>query len=115
MHSGLILRATSALDAQSETLVNNAVKKITSTRSLTTILVAHRLSTLKTADEIIYMQDGRVAERGTYEQLAREGTLFWEMVRSQMLGTVPSAMPTASLEQKEQSKKEEEEAQKSSY
>ena len=79
--------ATSTLDAQSETLVNNAVKAITSSRSLTTILIAHRLSTLKTADEIIYMQDGRVAERGTYEELAREGTLFWEMVRSQMLGT----------------------------
>lgn len=79
--------ATSALDAASETLVNDAVKRITATNDLTTILIAHRLSTLKTADEIVFMEDGRVVERGTYEELAQEGTAFWRMVRSQLLGT----------------------------
>lgn len=79
--------ATSALDAASETLVNEAVKKITSTNSLTTILIAHRLSTLKTANEIIFMKDGKICERGTYEELARDGTQFFDMIRTQMLGT----------------------------
>lgn len=74
--------ATSALDAASETLVNQAVKRITESNSLMTILIAHRLSTLKTADEIVFMQDGKVVERGTYEELAREGTKFWEMGES---------------------------------
>lgn len=73
--------ATSALDAASETLVNQAVKRITDSNSLMTILIAHRLSTLKTADEIVFMQDGKVVERGTYEELAREGTQFWQMGR----------------------------------
>ena len=81
------------MDAASETLVNQAVRKINSTQSITTILIAHRLSTLKTADEIIFMQDGRVAERGTYEELAREGTAFWHMVRSQGIGMMPSELP----------------------
>lgn len=92
-------RATSALDAASETLVNEAVRNITSSHSLTTILIAHRLSTLKTADEIAFMQNGRVVERGTYEELAREGTEFWNSVRSQMLGT--TVLPVAGKEAKE--------------
>lgn len=46
-------RATSALDGASEALVNEAVRKVTASRSLTTILIAHRLSTLRTADRII--------------------------------------------------------------
>lgn len=99
------------MDAASETLVNEAVRKISSTESITTILVAHRLSTLKTADEIIYMQDGKVAERGTYEELAREGTQFWYMVRSQMLGVVtPSASASSSSSEGEQQEDKKEDA-----
>jgi ATP-binding cassette subfamily B (MDR/TAP) protein 10 len=98
--------ATSALDAASETLVNQAVKRITSTNSLTTILIAHRLSTLKTADEIVFMEDGKVAERGTYEELAREGSRFWTMVRSQMLGTATGTTtgPASESNNKEEEK-----------
>jgi ABC-type multidrug transport system fused ATPase/permease subunit len=93
-------RATSALDAASETLVNEAVRNITSSHSLTTILIAHRLSTLKTADEIAFMQNGQVVERGTYEELAREGTEFWNSVRSQMLGTTISPAVNTVQEEK---------------
>lgn len=53
-------RATSALDAASETLVNKAISNINATQSLTTILIAHRLSTLKTADSIVFMEHGKV-------------------------------------------------------
>ncbi|GAA5965493.1 hypothetical protein JCM3765_003305 [Sporobolomyces pararoseus] len=78
--------ATSALDAASESLVNQAISNISSTQQLTTILIAHRLSTLKTADIVVMMENGRVAEQGTYEELSREGTRFNYLVRSQLLG-----------------------------
>lgn len=87
--------ATSALDAASEALVNQAISNISSTQQLTTILIAHRLSTLKTADTVVMMENGRVAEQGTYEELAREGTRFNYLVRSQLLGGAP---PSAAIE-----------------
>lgn len=82
-------RATSALDAASESLVNKAIANITASHSLTTILIAHRLSTLKTADVVVMMEHGLVAEQGTYEELKREGTRFNHLVRSQMLSSAP--------------------------
>jgi len=78
--------ATSALDAASESLVNQAISNISATQQLTTILIAHRLSTLKTADTVVMMENGKVAEEGTYEELSREGTRFNYLVRSQLLG-----------------------------
>ncbi len=57
--------ATSALDAQTEAKLMNAVRK----RGITLILVAHRLSTVRDADEIIVFEKGRVVERGTHEEL----------------------------------------------
>ncbi|GAA5991333.1 hypothetical protein JCM11641_004802 [Rhodosporidiobolus odoratus] len=83
--------ATSALDAASESLVNQAISNISASQQLTTILIAHRLSTLKTADKVVMMENGQVAEQGTYEELAREGTRFNYLVRSQLLGGVPPA------------------------
>ncbi|GAA5907996.1 ABC transporter ATP-binding protein [Sporobolomyces salmoneus] len=84
--------ATSALDAASESLVNQAISNISATQQLTTILIAHRLSTLKTADTVVYMEGGRVAEQGTYDELSREGTRFNHLVRSQLLGGPASPM-----------------------
>ncbi|CDR47255.1 hypothetical protein NBRC10512_002657 [Rhodotorula toruloides] len=78
--------ATSALDAASESLVNEAISNISQSHQLTTILIAHRLSTLKTADKVVYMEDGVVAEQGSYDELAREGTRFNYLIRSQLLG-----------------------------
>ncbi|GAA6064326.1 hypothetical protein JCM10212_004565 [Sporobolomyces blumeae] len=83
--------ATSALDAASESLVNQAISNISASHQLTTILIAHRLSTLKTADTVVMMEHGRVAEQGTYDELAREGTRFNHLVRSQLLGGPPPA------------------------
>lgn len=88
--------ATSALDAASESLVNEAISNISQTQQLTTILIAHRLSTLKTADQVVFMEDGVVAEQGTYDELAQEGTRFNLLVRSQLLGGPPiTSSPTA--------------------
>ncbi len=78
--------ATSALDAASEALVNKSIASISQSHQLTTIIIAHRLSTLKMADKVVYMEEGVVAEEGTYDELTREGTKFAGMVRSQMLG-----------------------------
>ncbi|KAM0754683.1 hypothetical protein T439DRAFT_321719 [Meredithblackwellia eburnea MCA 4105] len=85
--------ATSALDAASESLVNQAISDISSSQSLTTILIAHRLSTLKTADRVVMMEDGIVAEQGTYDELSRSGTRFNHLVQSQLLGGVSRPTP----------------------
>lgn len=59
--------ATSALDTESERLVQDALEKLMKTR--TTVAVAHRLSTIKNADEICVLHEGRIVERGTHEDL----------------------------------------------
>ena len=59
--------ATSALDTESERLVQGALEKLMKTR--TTVAVAHRLSTIKNADEICVLHEGRIVERGTHEDL----------------------------------------------
>ncbi|GAA6033757.1 hypothetical protein JCM8097_004420 [Rhodosporidiobolus ruineniae] len=91
--------ATSALDAASESLVNEAISNISQSQQLTTILIAHRLSTLKTANTVVMMEDGRVAEQGTYDELAREGTRFNYLVRSQLLGGPAPAQVRAAAQE----------------
>ncbi|KAA1065193.1 ATP-binding cassette permease mdl1 [Puccinia graminis f. sp. tritici] len=77
--------ATSALDTAAENEVNQAIQSVMNSGSLTTVIIAHRLSTLKTADRIVYMEDGKIVESGSYDELSREGTGFNLMIRSQLL------------------------------
>lgn len=66
--------ATSALDSESEKLVQEALTNLMKNR--TSIVIAHRLSTIQHADEIVVIQDGRIAERGKHEDLVQQNGLY---------------------------------------
>lgn len=73
--------ATSALDSISEKLIQEAINNLTANR--TTFIVAHRLSTIKDADKIAVIRDGRCAEYGTYEELMELKGEFYRMKQIQ--------------------------------
>jgi ATP-binding cassette, subfamily B, heavy metal transporter len=69
--------ATSALDSRTEQAIQETLDRVAESR--TTIMIAHRLSTVVNADQIVVLEDGRVAERGTHEQLLDDGRLYAEL------------------------------------
>ena len=73
--------ATSALDTESEKLVQEALYKLMENR--TSLVIAHRLSTIQHADEIIVMDEGRIAERGTHQSLMEAGGIYRKLVEMQ--------------------------------
>ena len=75
--------ATASLDTQSERLVQEALDRLMSSR--TTISIAHRLSTVKNADEIIVMHEGRIVERGRHEELIALGGYYRKLHDMQSL------------------------------
>jgi len=77
----LLDEATSSLDAESERAVQQAVDAVA--RDRTTIIVAHRLSTVKKADRIIVMDQGRIVAEGTHESLVAEDGLYARLARLQ--------------------------------
>jgi ATP-binding cassette subfamily B protein len=70
----LLDEATSALDAESETLVQKALERLMQGR--TTIVVAHRLATILSADRILVMEDGRITEEGGHADLVTRGGIY---------------------------------------
>jgi ABC-type multidrug transport system fused ATPase/permease subunit len=74
--------ATSALDTESELLVQNALDNLMKNR--TSIVVAHRLSTIRNADEICVINDGQIVERGSHEQLLKLGGHYSRLCEIQM-------------------------------
>ena len=77
----LLDEATSALDAESERAVQDAVETLA--RGRTTVIVAHRLATVKKADRIVVFDGGRIVAQGTHEQLVAEGGLYARLARLQ--------------------------------
>ena len=77
----LLDEATSALDAESERAVQAAVEDLSADR--TTLIVAHRLSTVKKADRIVVLEHGRIVDTGTHDALVAKGGLYARLARLQ--------------------------------
>ncbi|RYP68269.1 hypothetical protein DL771_006771 [Monosporascus sp. 5C6A] len=81
----LLDEATSSLDSESERLVQTAFERAAASRSMTMVVVAHRLATVQNADVIFVLGSGRVLERGTHAELLKRRGVYWNMCQSQAL------------------------------
>ena len=77
----LLDEATSSIDTRTERQVQRAFDEMMEGR--TSLVVAHRLSTIQNADCILVIRDGRITERGTHEELLARGGFYAELYRSQ--------------------------------
>lgn len=74
--------ATASVDTETETKIKDALRKLMSHR--TTLIIAHRLSTLENADRILVIKDGRLAESGTHEELIHQTSIYASLFKSQV-------------------------------
>ncbi len=86
--------ATSALDTQSERLVQEAIERLMANR--TVLVIAHRLATVRQADEILVLDDGRIVQRGSHTDLLAAGGLYRRLYELQFRDDVEPAMPVTS-------------------
>jgi ATP-binding cassette, subfamily B, bacterial MsbA len=80
--------ATSALDTESERLVQQAIDRLM--RQRTVLVIAHRLATVRDADEIVVLDGGRMIQQGTHEELLRVGGLYRRLYDLQFRGEEPA-------------------------
>ncbi len=76
--------ATASIDTETETLIQSALERVSEGR--TTLIVAHRLSTIRHSDQIFVLNRGRIVERGTHEELLARRGLYWDLYRLQYRG-----------------------------
>ena len=81
--------ATSSIDSVTESIIQRALQRLLAGR--TAFIIAHRLATIRSADVIFVVDDGRIVERGAHAELMEHGALYAELVRRQMTVTVGSA------------------------
>jgi len=85
--------ATSSLDTQTERLVQEALERLSEGR--TTIAIAHRLSTVRDADQIVVLDRGHIVETGTYSELLERGGRFAELAARD--DVLPDPIPAAGV------------------
>ena len=77
--------ATSSIDTRTEMLIQAAFDRLMEGR--TSFIVAHRLSTIRNADEILVMKDGSIIEQGTHDELMKKGGFYQTLYNSQFVNT----------------------------
>ena len=77
--------ATSSIDTRTEMLIQEAFDRLMQGR--TSFIVAHRLSTIRNADEILVMKDGSIIEQGTHYELMKKGGFYHTLYNSQFVNT----------------------------
>ena len=91
--------ATSSLDTETEKEISRTIEQIIATRPhFVTLLIAHRLSTVATADRIVVLKKGRVVEQGTHHELLRSGGLYYTLWQQQGLEADDLALASAAAE-----------------
>jgi ABC-type multidrug transport system fused ATPase/permease subunit len=78
----LLDEATSALDNESERKVSEALKRIQKEKGFTTVVIAHRLTTIEKADKIVVIAGGGVAEMGTHKELLEKNGTYSQLAKS---------------------------------
>ena len=88
--------ATSSIDTETEQLIQQAIERVM--RDRTSIVVAHRLSTIQRADQIIVLHHGEIRERGTHQELLAHHGLYWKLYKLQYADGARPALPALSSE-----------------
>jgi ATP-binding cassette subfamily B multidrug efflux pump len=90
--------ATSSIDTETEQLIQQAIERVL--RNRTSIVVAHRLSTIQRADQIIVLHHGEIREQGTHQELLAQHGLYWKLYKLQYAdGSRPELPPSDSAEE----------------
>ena len=79
--------ATSALDSKNEKDLQIAIENITKKYNITIIIIAHRLSTVKNVDEILFLDKGEIIENGRHEELLEKEGEYFKLVKNQLIKT----------------------------
>jgi len=108
----LLDEATSALDSYSESLINQSIESIIAEGRITVWIVAHRLSTIRSAAKVLVLDGGKIVESGRFEELDRPGTRFRSLMAAQLEASGAEAVGSSHAgEQEEERGKEELEVQ----